>query len=348
MTSTKRLFEYKCGVEAELLYRYKPGGYHPVHLGDVFAGGRYKVLHKLGHGAFSTTWIARDSKLSINVALKVKVASASSSGNRERLVFQFLSRSGSGSQSGQIHIMQSLDEFRHNGPNGAHDCLIFELLDSGVASVVERRPIENRLPGHSAKKACKELCLALEALHEQGIGHGGNLAFAVPQLRHLPEDELFEKYGHPRTGAVSRADGSPIESGVPEYLVWPARFPMRDLALEELSIKLIDFGESFFPHDKPKTLHTPIAVRAPEILFEDEYDLRADLWTLGCTVGRQGIIISRLLFSFTTQMFELVVGYPPCSGIMAKKEDILQQIADLIGEPPERWQPRWKAMSKWG
>ncbi|KAI4727390.1 hypothetical protein E4T49_04884 [Aureobasidium sp. EXF-10728] len=33
---------------------------------------------------------------------------------------------------------------------------------------------------------------------------------------------------------------------------------------------------------------------------------------------------------------------------MANREDVLQQIADLIGEPPERWQHKWKAMPKWG
>ncbi|KAI4727391.1 hypothetical protein E4T49_04885 [Aureobasidium sp. EXF-10728] len=227
-------------------------------------------MHKLGHGGFSTTWIARDSRLSRNVALKIKAASASSSENREGLIIRALSRSGSILQSGQMHLMQMLDGFQHNGSNGIHDCLVFELLGPSIASVVERRPVDNRLPGHVAKKACKETCLGLQALHEQAIGHGGeqthldlhagNLAFAVPQLAHLSEDELSAKYGHPRTGLVSRADGSPLEPGVPEYLVWPARFPIRDLALEKHSIKLIDFGESFFPHDKPKTLHLDVRV----------------------------------------------------------------------------------------
>lgn len=41
---------------------YHPGGYHPVHLGDVFNNGRYKVMRKLGQGAYSTVWLARDVK----------------------------------------------------------------------------------------------------------------------------------------------------------------------------------------------------------------------------------------------------------------------------------------------
>ena len=47
------------GPEAESPDRYRPGGYHPVHIGD-FVHERYKVIHKLGFGTFSTVWLARD------------------------------------------------------------------------------------------------------------------------------------------------------------------------------------------------------------------------------------------------------------------------------------------------
>jgi serine/threonine-protein kinase SRPK3 len=34
----------------EDLEKYRPGGFHPVSIGDTFAGGRYKVLHELWFG----------------------------------------------------------------------------------------------------------------------------------------------------------------------------------------------------------------------------------------------------------------------------------------------------------
>jgi hypothetical protein len=53
---------YKCNVDAEPLHRYRPGGYHPLALGDALKNERYKILHKLGWGSYSTTWAAKDQK----------------------------------------------------------------------------------------------------------------------------------------------------------------------------------------------------------------------------------------------------------------------------------------------
>jgi hypothetical protein len=46
--------------EEERFLEYTTGGFHPVALGDTFKDGRYIVRHKLGHGGFSTVWLARD------------------------------------------------------------------------------------------------------------------------------------------------------------------------------------------------------------------------------------------------------------------------------------------------
>jgi non-specific serine/threonine protein kinase len=47
-------------LACEWIEDYHPGGYHPVHLGDVFNNGQYKVIRKLGDGSYSTVWLARD------------------------------------------------------------------------------------------------------------------------------------------------------------------------------------------------------------------------------------------------------------------------------------------------
>lgn len=55
-------FLYSCTIDAEPLHRYAKGGYHPVTLGGFLADGRYKILHKLGWGGYSTVWAARDER----------------------------------------------------------------------------------------------------------------------------------------------------------------------------------------------------------------------------------------------------------------------------------------------
>ena len=56
LTSRDFFFE---GPGLEPPARYRPGGYHPVHIGDIYRE-RYRVIHKLGHGTYSTVWLAHD------------------------------------------------------------------------------------------------------------------------------------------------------------------------------------------------------------------------------------------------------------------------------------------------
>lgn len=46
--------------DEEDLEDYRPGGYHPINIGDEFSSGRYLIVRKLGWGHFSTVWLARD------------------------------------------------------------------------------------------------------------------------------------------------------------------------------------------------------------------------------------------------------------------------------------------------
>lgn len=55
-------------LPCEWVEDYRPGGYHPVLLGDIF-NRQYKVIRKLGEGSYSTVWLARDLKLVLPATL---------------------------------------------------------------------------------------------------------------------------------------------------------------------------------------------------------------------------------------------------------------------------------------
>jgi len=94
--------------------------------------------------------------------------------------------------------------------------------------------------------------------------------------------------GKPEIGFVQRRDGKDLEPGIPEYIMEPTSFPT--YSWDSASIRIIDFGESFLRNAFPRTLHTPLPVRAPEVIFQDHIDYRVDLWSMGCMVG--GITLS--------------------------------------------------------
>ena len=47
-------------VYPEPVESYRRGKLHPVKIGDIFQADRYqyKIIRKLGHGSFSTVWLA--------------------------------------------------------------------------------------------------------------------------------------------------------------------------------------------------------------------------------------------------------------------------------------------------
>lgn len=48
-------------IEKQSLPRYHERRYYPVKIGDVFKN-QYRVIAKLGYGAYSTVWLAWDQR----------------------------------------------------------------------------------------------------------------------------------------------------------------------------------------------------------------------------------------------------------------------------------------------
>ena len=177
---------YYCETESESepLKRYRPGGYHPVDINDTFHSGRYRVLQKLGWGGYSTVWLVHDHKTFRHAALKVVVSEISEMLSNEVRILQLLS-SIPAKHKGQRHLRKLIDHFSHDGPNGKHQCLVFGVDGVSVATLVARYGGGARLPGRVAWELSKQITLALDCLHSNGIAHGGEYCTLLLQRHSL-------------------------------------------------------------------------------------------------------------------------------------------------------------------
>ncbi|KAJ2966941.1 hypothetical protein NQ176_g9907 [Zarea fungicola] len=328
----------------EWIEDYRPGGYHPVHLGDLFNNGQYRILRKLGDGSFSTVWLARDEVAARYVALKILVADASGQTNEVRMLRHLAS---SAAIEGKRHITQLLDEFEHRGPNGTHRCLVFEPMGPSVNTMVEELPQFNprrfgmkvRYPPPMARSILKQCCQALAFLHENGVAHGdfhpGNMLFAVPDLDSVADEELLRQEENVRTASTSppveRLDGKP-DKWAPRYLCVAqplAPFTHHDDA--GFTIKLSDMGGAFFLTEPPSKPVLPIGLRPPELIVAGHVDKSLDIWSFGCLV------------------FELVTGLPLfcVPGPRHEDDDHLLALNAEIGTLPDHLFSKWTTSSRY-
>lgn len=75
---------------------------------------------------------------------------------------------------GSNFLVELLDEFTHSGPNGVHQCLVFELLGPSVQIVLaDYKTDQERLEPESVFQFSIQLLKAVKFLHSVGMCHGG-------------------------------------------------------------------------------------------------------------------------------------------------------------------------------
>ena len=106
--------------DEEDLKDYRKGGYHPVKLGEMFNGQRYRVLSKMGWGHFSTVWLASDAQEAGRpVVLKVQKSAQRYAEAARDEVTLLRQVAGLGSPADR-YLVQLVDHFQHRGANGTH------------------------------------------------------------------------------------------------------------------------------------------------------------------------------------------------------------------------------------
>ncbi|KAK8863083.1 kinase-like domain-containing protein, partial [Apiospora arundinis] len=174
---------------------YRPGGFHPVYICDVYSA-KYEILSKLGYGRYATVWLVRDleaQESDPNEFHVLKVLSAECYGSEkdilEREILRHL-REGDQRLLGCSHICRLVDGFEHTGPNGKHVCLVFELYGETFRSFGTWF-LESMIPGQVMRRITIQLLLALDYAHYVNVIHTGKSLTLFPHTLSTRCSNLF-------------------------------------------------------------------------------------------------------------------------------------------------------------
>lgn len=170
VTSDRPDEEWFYDARLENVADYCTGGHHAVFIGDHLHYGRYRVIHKLGIGDTANVWLCRDmeSKTPEYCAVKILMARFSNEDFRELYGIEIIRSTLGESEARKSHICLPLRQFRFEGPNGWHDCLVLPVLGPSVKSLHLRKGGDQL-----RRKIAVQAMQAMAALHGKGICHGG-------------------------------------------------------------------------------------------------------------------------------------------------------------------------------
>ncbi|TBU29016.1 kinase-like protein [Dichomitus squalens] len=232
---------------------YKPGGYHPIRIGEVY-NNSYRVVRRLGWGRYSTVWLVQNIRDNGYGAMKVLVgelATQKALAVWDELEIMKTLRDTNPHAPGHSHICHILDNFTYEGPHGKHICLVLEPMGFSVLDIYCGFKAE--MPLFLVKRISKQLLRALQYMHDDcGIVHTD-----------LKPDNIL-------------TIGLPPESG--------QKKEMTQSELSRLMFKLTDFGAANKVSKPGPQLIQPEKLRAPEVIIGAPWDTKADIWNLGCLV----------------------------------------------------------------
>lgn len=265
------------------------------------------------------------------------------------------------------YIVQLLDSFTHTGPNGLHQCLVFELLGPSVDKVLaDYHEGRDKLDPEIILRMSTQLLEAVKFIHRAGMCHGGkitfpselrvdsctylildisgrNLAFSCTHLSDATEEQLFEVIGSPEIEPLVRIDGMPLENGLPTQLVKAAEW-VDWIDEDDEDIRLFDLRESFLHGKEPAKLAQPGTLRVPETIFTNSFDYRVDLWRIGCMVcechistrGKSAKQGELQIYSFLFTSFPF--------WYLGEDEVLVFQMIGFVERLPAEWEAQWRAM----
>ncbi|QLI69139.1 Serine/threonine-protein kinase AFC3 [Metarhizium brunneum] len=301
--------------------KYASGGYHPVDIGDTICNGEraYEVIHKLGHGGFSTVWVVRSCAPSPSYfALKILCAEAVDMTDGELNVLQHL-RTVAG--PGHPNVVVLYDSFKISGPNGKHCCLSFPVLGPSLQKI----NVSAALSSNMRHQVCQQVASAMAFLHHHGVCHGdltaSSIVFELPDIQSMSPARVSQLLGPVKTENLKFTNGL-CSPHAPKQVIQTPDLSGLDYSLLT-QIRIIDFGQASFTDRPPPSLGVPIDISPPELCFGYLPSTKSDIWQLACIFYQ--IHTKAVLFPTVFQIFEILIG----------------TIVSYLGPIPQHWKGKF-------
>lgn len=244
---------------------------HAFNPGDLLKDGRYRPFRKIGKGSSSKVWLARDEQEKRYVAIKVGFTWHVESQMEEISSMNVLAEDPILEHPGKQHIVELLDDFIHEGPNGEHVCIVTKPLGRSIDDVLFQFNWEDPAPYSFSRHISIQALRALDYVHQKDIMHGdiqpGN--FLLELTYNIDEETEWEI-------KKRNIDNNPLKD----------RLDVASGDLSNANVILVDFGASKSPKDAPGfRCAYPIPYRAPEVAMDiGGVTAKADIWALGCMI----------------------------------------------------------------
>lgn len=237
-------------------------------------GGRYEIRRKLGDGTFGRVVECRDRSLNCKVAVKI-IRDIKRYVDNAKVEARILERVNeirrlSRDHAGGRGIVRLFDIFLHEQRKF---CMSFERLGKTLFEVIQMNNYRGFHISDLREIAC-ELLETLAFIHDRcGLTHTDIKM----------ENVMLVGSEFVMCAAPSRFSVSSSSSAGQEY-----RRPLLVSRLSKgrhRSIRLIDFGNAVFKEQHHSTVINTRQYRSPEVVLEQGWDQKSDVWSTGCVIG---------------------------------------------------------------
>nr|RBQ87700.1 hypothetical protein FVER53263_20384 [Fusarium verticillioides] len=298
--------EFEVEEVSENPQRYLEGLYYPICIGETLAN-QYRIEHKLGHGGFSTVWMAYNILAKKDVALKIMTPEETN--NHEYKMQTEIARSIQDTS----HLILYENTFILSGSHGEHRVLVLPLQGPNLRDHLRQKPMAVRM------SAAMQLLQAIIHLHDSGIVHRDlSSANVMWSLRPMNNSSVAAKYGEIGRPKKVRLDPDLWKAG---ELVMPMK---ADKRLIGDNVSLGDFGLAIKSGTSvSQKLQSPAIYCAPERVHDQNPTSATDMWSYMCILA------------------ELYMGYALFYG--SGNSSIVSCIVHALGPLPATWKGTYKA-----